>query len=290
MYSLIQDIEYIERTLLLLKQSSLHVDKSKFYFLLDVTIPISDYWVDWNNSSVPEELFKDKFKNLQKYADWFDEISFKIDHNSEGALENSIKNMHNYNVDAIIYLDADVVFNPYTLYLIVESFANVKEQFPKCVITPEYVKLQDNTWDILVNENFINKPYNYMEDNDSITDSSLIYGDNILEPLFQNNSKVFKFGGGWFTLLSKDLLDYLKLPEDIKGYCPIDTFIMSMCYHIPEAIQFKIKNLVVCEDKKYTNRNIYNPYIEFYDRKMDQYQKSWDDLIKHKDKLIKNKS
>jgi hypothetical protein len=65
---------------------------------------------------------------------------------------------------------------------------------------------------------------------------------------------------------------------------------MSMCYHIPEAIQFKIKNLVVCEDKKYTNRNIYNPYFEFYDRKMDQYQKSWDDLIKHKDKLIKNKS
>ncbi len=283
MYSLIQDIDYIERTLLLLKQSSLNVDRSKFYFLLDVTIPISDYWADWEKSSIPKELFEDKFKNLQKYADWFDETSFKIEHDSKGALKNSINNMYKYDVDAIIYLDADILFNPYCLQLVAESYMGVKQHYPKCIITPELVKLWDNSWDVLVNENFKDKsndPF-YVYQQDPLLDSSQIYGDVSLEPLQNNGKNIFKFGGGWFTLFSKELLDEMALPQDMEGFGEIDTMMMNYLSYHPTAIQFKIKNLVVCEDFKYMNRKMYNPYVNFIDRKYDLYHENRNKLVKH---------
>lgn len=280
-YSLIQDIDYLERTLLFLKQNSIYVDKSQFYYLLDVTIPISGYWQDWEGSKIPKELFEDKFKNLQKYADWFDEVSFQIEDNSKGALKKSISNMHTYDVDAIIYLDADVIFNPYTLQLTSESFLTLKDKHPKCIITPEIVKLWDGSWDILVNENFINQPYGYEKTNDSIVDSFQIYGDITLEPLTFNGKNAFKFGGGWFTLISKELLTELNFPQDIEGWGAIDTATMFYCETNPEITQFKIKNLVVCEDQKYTNRKIYDPYIKFFNRKEEYYQTNWEKLISH---------
>jgi hypothetical protein len=290
MYSLIQDIDYIERTLLLLKQSSLYIDQSKFYYLLDVTIPISDYWADWENSKIPKELFEDKFKNLQKYANWFDEVSFKIEYDSKGALQNSINNMYKYDVDAIIYLDADILFNPYTLQIISESYLSAKQQYSKFIITPELVKLWDKSWDVLVNENFKNKsndPF-YVYQQDPILDSSQIYGDISLEPLQHGGKNVFKFGGGWFTLFSKELINEMEFPKDLVGFGAIDTSIMDYLNNSQNAIQFKIKNLVVCEDFKYMNRKIYNPYVNFLDKKNDFYEENWNKLIKHfQNKLLK---
>jgi hypothetical protein len=291
-YSLIQDIDYIERTLLFLKQNSLYVDRSQFYYLLDVTIPISDYWADWENSNIPKELFEDKFKNLQKYADWFDETSFKIEYDSKGALRNSVANMHKYDVDAIIYLDADILFNQYTLQIMSESFLSIKQHHSKFVITPELVKLWDNSWDILVNENFKNKsndPF-YVYQQDPILDSSQIYGDITLEPLQQNNRNIFKFGGGWFTLFSKELIDEMELPEDLEGFGAIDTIMMYYLNNHPSAIQFKIKNLVVCEDFKYMNRKTYNPYVQFINRKEDFYQENWNKLTAHFQNQLNNVS
>jgi hypothetical protein len=283
MYSLIQDIDYIERTLLLLKQSSLYTDQSRFSYLLDVTIPISDYWANWEDSHIPKELFEDKFKNLQKYADWFDEVSFKIEYDSKGALKNSINNMHKYDVDAIIYLDADILFNPQTLQIISESYLSVKQQYSKFIITPELVKLWDESWDILVNENFKNKPNDpfYVYQQDPILDSSQIYGDVSLEPLQHNGKNIFKFGGGWFTLFSKELINEMEIPKDLEGFGAIDTVMMYYLNNHPNAIQFKIKNLVVCEDFKYMNRKTYDPYIQFINRKEDFYQENWNKLIKH---------
>jgi hypothetical protein len=56
---------------------------------------------------------------------------------------------------------------------------------------------------------------------------------------------------------------------------------MSYLSYHPTAIQFKIKNLVVCEDFKYMNRKIYNPYVNFIDRKYDLYHENRNKLVKH---------
>jgi hypothetical protein len=280
-FPLVTDIDLLERSLLLLKQSSLHIDKDKFHIILDVTLPLTDYLVDWENSILKQDFFIDKFNSLKKYGDWADECYFNIDYNLLGCVDCCINNINKYDVDSIIWLEVDIIFNQYTLNLFLESSLEVKKSHTNYIITSEYIKLWDNTWDVLVNENFLNKLYNYWETHDPLVDSSVIYGDILLEPI-----NTFKFGGGWFTLFSKPLLDYIKFPKDIKGYCPIDTFIMNVCPYIPNSTQFKIKNLIVCQDKTYSNNTLYKNYVKSFSRKHDPELDSWNKLIKHWNKLI----
>ena len=48
------------------------------------------------------------------------------------------------------------------------------------IITPEIVKVWDNTWDCLVNENFLDKPNDYQKTNNPYKDSG-IKGDISVE-------------------------------------------------------------------------------------------------------------
>jgi len=288
LFPLVNDIDMLERVLLLLKQNSLNVDKDKFHVILDVTLPMTNYLVDWDNSTLKQDFFIKKFLNLEKYGTWADEYHFNVDYDLLGCVDCCIKNIYKYpDVDSIIWLESDIIFNSFTLNLFLESSLSLKQEHSNYIITSEYVKLWDSTWDVMTNSHFLNKPYNYWETHDPIVDSSQVYGDVFLEPLTQNNTKIFKFGGGWFTLFSKSLLDYIKFPQDIKGYCPIDTFIMSICPYIPNATQFKIKNLIVCQDKMYGDNTLYKNNIKSFNRKHDPELDSWNKLINHGTKLIK---
>jgi hypothetical protein len=274
---MLNEIDYLERTLLLLKQSSIYVDKEKFHITLDVTLPISDYLTDWNDSILKQDYFINKFKNLEKYADWCDEYYFNVDNKVKGCVDCCINNIYKYSdVDDMIWLDIDIVFNPYTLNLILESSLEIKKNQKNYIITPECVKLWDGTWDILVNDNFINQPYGYEKNNDPIIDTIATYGDIGLESL-----GTYKWGGAWFTLYSKSLLDYIQFPKDIEGYSPIDTFIMECCKYIPNTTQYKIKNLVVAEDYKYIDRGLYSNYLKSINRKQDLFQTGLSKMISH---------
>jgi hypothetical protein len=284
-FPMVNEIDYLERTLLLLKQSSVYIDKDKFHIILDVTLPLSDYLTNWDDSILKQDYFINKFKHLEKYAEWFDEYYFNIDYTTKGCADCFINNIYKYtDIDSLISLDIDIIFNSYTLSLILESSLEAKNIQPKYIITPECVKLWDETWDILVNDNFINQSYGYEKNNDPIIDVITLYEDINLFPLEE-----YKWGGGWFTLYSKELLDYIQLPKDIKGYTPVDTFIMECCKYIPDVTQYKIKNLIIAEDYKYINRTLYDNYIKTINRKQDLFQKGQDRLVLHLHDLIKNK-
>jgi hypothetical protein len=291
-FPLVTDIDLLERSLFLLKQSSLHIDKDKFHIILDVTLPLTDYLVDWDKSIIKKDYFINKFNHLKTYGNWADECYFNITDDIKGCVDYCITNVYKYkDVNDVIWLDSDILFNQYTLGIFLESSLEIKKQRSKYIITPECVKLWDSSWDVLVNENFIDKPFNYVEKHDPIIDSSKIYGDISLELVNLKNERTFKFGGGWFTMLSKELLDYFEFPTDAKGYSPIDTYVMEFCKHIPEAIQYKIKNLVVCEDKTYIDNTLYKNYVNNINRKQDDYIDTWGKLIKSGDEVInKNKN
>jgi hypothetical protein len=161
-----------------------------------------------------------------------------------------------------------------------ESSLEIKSKYENYIITPEYVKMWDNTWDVLVNNSFkgkSNDPF-YVLTNDPIEDSSSLYGDIVLEPLEHG---VFKFGGGWFTLFSKKLLDSIEFPKDIKGYGAIDTIIMEFCKLLPNTIQYKVKNLVICEDRKYLGKSSYSSYISNIDRKEEHKTETYSRMFEH---------
>jgi hypothetical protein len=278
LFPMVDDIDQLEKVLLLLRQNSSFIDKSKFYTIIDVTYPLSDYFVDWENSTIKKDFFLSKFEILKKYGDWCDESYFNIDEDVKGCVDMCINNIHKYQVDDIIMLDNDIMFNPQTVSTLLEASLAVKETTPHYIITPEYVKLWDNSWDVLTNDHFIDKPNTpfYVLVNDPVDDSMQIYGDVSLEPL-----NGFKFGGGWMTLFSKKLLDYIEFPKDIYGYGAIDTLIMEFSNYIPAAKQFKVKNLVIAEDRKYVGKSVYSSYIKSIDRREDYRQESWSKMVQH---------
>jgi hypothetical protein len=283
LFPMVDDIDNLERTLVFLRQNSSYIDKSKFYIILDVTYPLSDYFIDWENSILKQDYFISKFENLKKYGDWCDESYFHIDKDVKGCIDMCINNVYKYSVDSTIMLDNDIVFNPYTLNLMLEAALEVKKQTSKYIITPEYVKMWDGSWDIVTNTSFVNKsndPF-YVLVNDPIDDSLPTYGDINIEPLVYNNQKIFKFGGGWLTLFSKELLDWIEFPRDIEGYGAIDTFIMECCRYMPDAVQYKVKNLVICQDRKYLGKAAYSPYIKNIDRRHEHKDISWNKLVNH---------
>ena len=85
-FPMVTDIDFLERTLLLLKQASINVDKEKFHVIVDINLPISDYLTDWDNSIIKQDYFIKKFKNLEKYMDWCDEYDFSLDYEVKGIL------------------------------------------------------------------------------------------------------------------------------------------------------------------------------------------------------------
>jgi hypothetical protein len=275
-FPLVTDIDCLERTLVLLKQNSAYLDKEKFHIILDVTLPVSDYLTDWDNSILKQDFFINKFNSLKVYGDWADEVYFNIDDKVKGCVDCCINNVYKYQVDDVIWLDTDIMFNPYTLSTILESSLQIKQIQSKYIITPETTKLWDYTWDVIVNKNFLSKPYGYEKTNSSITDVMEVSGEMSIKAL-----NTFKFAGAWFTLYSKELLDYIKFPQDIEGYSPIDTFIMEFCKLAPEVTQYKIENLVVSHDFKYTNRSLYSEYVKTLNRKNDLAEIGWGKFTNH---------
>jgi hypothetical protein len=282
---MVDDIDHLERTLIFLRQNSFYIDKSKFNIILDVTYPLSNYFVDWDNSILKKDFFLNKFETIKKYGDWCDESYFHIDETSTGIIEHCINNIYKYKdrVDGFVWLETDIVFNSTTLSVLLEASLEIKNQIPNYIITPEYVKMWDESWDIVTNDHFKDKsndPF-YVLVNDPIDDSFVNYGDIEIEPLIQNNQRIFKFGGGWFTLYSKSLLESIEFPRDIKGYGAIDTFIMTYCNYTPDTIQYKLKNLVICEDRKYLGKSTYSSYIKNIDRRHEYKEESWNKMMNH---------
>ncbi len=92
-----------------------------------------------------------------------------------------------------------------------------------------------------------------------------------LKSLIFNNQKYFKFGGGWFTLYSKPLIDTIDFPKELKGYGGFDNYVMDFCYNRPDLVtQYKIENLVITDKHNYTE--YYDDYICSINRKQDLYE------------------
>ena len=69
LFPMVDDIDQLEKMLLLLRQNSLYIDRSKFYIILDVTYPLSDYFVDWDNSTLKKDFFR--ISNLLEKKSFF---------------------------------------------------------------------------------------------------------------------------------------------------------------------------------------------------------------------------
>ena len=271
-FSLPYEIDDLEKTLNQLKLSSKYISKNTEWYI-DVTLGMSSDLIDWKKSSIPKQYFIDKFMKLSAHTDWCMK-KFRISDEIKGCVSQRRFSLTEYtDADYFIWLDTDIIFDERTLAYFENCLPLVSQHTNYSIVTPEIVKIWDNTWDCLVNEQFLDKEIGYQKNNDPYFDSG-IKGDVKIESVEASipNQPRFKFAGGWFTCISGDLLRKIGIPESFGHYGYEDTFIMWASEKLIKVSneniqQFKIKNLVVCENYKYRNNSHYINNISAFDRR-----------------------
>jgi len=235
----------------------------------NILMCVSDEIIDWHKSSVTIEEVTEKFLKLKPLTDWASSAIFETTTTINGCT--SMRRISGYSDSKYyLWLDTDIIFHPLTLAHSINSINVIEEAgINKFVSIPEIVRQWDSTWDCLVNERFINKQIGYQAKNNPHIDA-IIYDEPILEEVRNNfpGQPYMKFGGGWFALISKELMKTIPFPENYGHYGLDDTYLMwgAQILQDPMIKQFKIKNVVVCEN--YFDRTItYKGKIKFIDKR-----------------------
>jgi len=278
------EIDDLENTLIQLKKASYYIDK-KIDWCLDVTMCLADDMVDWNHSSIPKKFFEDKLLKLLSTTDWCTK-NIQTSTEIKGCVSQRRYSLEKHReADYFIWLDTDIIFDERTLFYMEEGMKGTNKDFLNSIITPEIVRIWDNTWDCIVNEQFLDKPLDYHLTNDPYKDNG-IKGDISIVSVLNSNSPQsrFKFAGGWFTCISGKLLNRIGVPNSFGHYGYEDTFLMvaseKLVKEKNEKInQFKIKNLVVCENYKYRGHHHYLNSLSVYDRREEFKKISHDNFL-----------
>jgi len=257
------EIDWFEWQAKQLKAGSYYIEDK---VIIDVTLNLN--LVNWNDSQIPKQYFIDKFNQIKQYFDWC-EIIFDIDENNTclGIDDKRRNSIRKYNPDNFIYLDCDLIFKPETLAILINSAKTINDEY--YIISPQTPKLWDFTWDILVNSVYSNEQYGFEKIIDPYSTLNTDYGD-----IFLSSINTFKFGGGWFNLISSKLLKFTDIPDSFGPYGIDDTYVMYCCEIMKQKQltpqQYVVNNLVVAENYKYRN----TPYTNYLDiiNKKDEYR------------------
>jgi|TARA_B110000285_G_scaffold187080_1_gene212666 hypothetical protein len=228
---------------------------------------LSDYFYDWNNSTLDKTFFIDKFIKINNIVENKCDLKPHVNEDNKilGAFSyktSFIKRFKNA-VDAFIWFDSDMIFPDNTIASLISAHKAVNDKH--CIITPQIHRLWDETWDVLVNEKYMTIPASH--DNYFGFDGYELYKSTDKDLSVIKNEQRFKFASGWCNLLSSDLFkDYIDFTYDLGHYGPDDTFIMNVLDHYKfnknkDINQYIIKNLVVTENYKYS-LNQYKSYIK----------------------------
>jgi hypothetical protein len=231
--------------------------------IIDVTLNLN--LIDWSKSKLPKQFFIDKFNYIKKLWDWA-EVKFVVDEKNKclGCNDKRREAIRSTKADNILYLDSDLLFQPELLKYMIESAKLINNEY--YIISPQTVRMWDNSWDILTNKKYLPTPTSLDSyyNNDPFQIISNPIEEIILSPIDQ-----FKFGGGWFNLLSTKLLKLTDMPDSLGPYGVDDTYVMVCCdimkqkgYNIQQYI---LNGFTIIENFKY-RWNSYKNYLHLINK------------------------
>ena len=244
-------------------------NSSKYYLkpnhrvTFTVSMNVSSEYTDWEQSKLPREFFVDKFNSLTPKLNWWSEknLFYVEDDNSllgiKGCSDIRRKVVAESDPqDYILWLDPDIYFSDITLACVFNSIQALEENKQKGykIITPEIVRYWDESWDCLVNEEFVDNElgqlYNfdvYEIDNFVFKRSNKDFGLRMLPNV--------KFGGGLFTTYSADLLKFIEFSEELGAYGYEDSYALHVCNAMKQMgydiNQYVLSDVLIAEDKKF---------------------------------------
>lgn len=265
-----------------------HLLDKEDVIILDVTLNLN--FIDWGKTTLPKQFILEKFNKILNLWDWANVISDVNEDNSCRGCDDKRRNsIRLYSPDNFVYLDCDIVFRSETLKCLMWASKEIKSKY--YIISPEIIKVWDNTWDCLTNKNYINISPGM--DRYKNADPFSVISDEINESIFVRKNNQFKFAGGWFNLISSNLLKFTDIPDSFGPYGVDDTYVMYCAELMKlknyDIQQYVIENLIIIENFKYKPDH-YSQFLKTIDKK-DEFRSIAEknlhaELIKFSKKLI----
>ena len=239
-----------------LKRSSRFIDPKNF--ILDFTLNISNDDIDWNKSQLSKEYCIKKFNSLFKKSPFINEN--KISYKQTGCntvRRNAIRKQDN--TTHIIYLDTDLIFPETILYYVEQAVSEINSKY--YIITPQIFQLWDSSWDIISHPDYRNLP---RENKQWLTNPYQVFEHEPTDIKLLKSSHI-KFGGGWFNIFSKNLLELIDIPDSLGHYGLDDTFVAEAANILKnkkyDIQQFILNDIIVKEDRVYRTHSMEEFFI-----------------------------
>jgi len=206
--------------------------------------------VNWDSSKIPLDYFISKFEYLKTIVGYYYQAEFNIDNSINGCTDKR-RNIVNTIQDYVIWLDSDVYFSKLNLPYLIHATRHINDEL--YIVSPQLIKYWDESWNCIVNQKFINEPFNHRDYFD-LYSLDTICNDN--EIVIKQNSHI-KFGGGWFNLFTNALFQRITFPEELGSYSADDLYVM-LCASKLNVKQYILDGIVVSEiGNKYLHNKDY---------------------------------
>jgi hypothetical protein len=226
----------------------LEIESDKHQVQVHTTLNLNNHLINWKESTLGKSTILAEYQNINgnihtphKYCETQTDNAFL------GVNEHRRESIKRFgDVDSIIFLDSDVYFNTTIFKSHIDTYTMTKNLAEYFIITPQVVKLWDNTWDCIVNQKYLNESFDYHKTINPYEIATDNYGIVSVE---KNDG--FKWGGGWFNSISPKLLSLIDIPKSFVGYGPDDTYLMAcssvLKQHGRDIQQYILRNEVVAE-------------------------------------------
>jgi hypothetical protein len=259
-----QEIDQLEQTLIQLKKSSKYVTNENFL----VEVVLNNNLTDWSKSKIDSNFFINKLNEMEKLTKSWAKTNFWVSEKNEvlGCTDSHRLAEKTYNEGAFLWLDVDIIFSETLLYNLISSYNLIKNTEKYFIITPETTRIWDYTWDVITNNDALNEEASHEKyfNRDPYLTTGMM-GEVSLRKI-----DTFKFASGWATLLSRDLIKKILIPNEMGSYYMDDTFIMTCCEHGKNknfnVSQYVLTNEIIIENNKF-RYNYYKDYIHSINKK-----------------------
>ncbi len=204
-----KEIELFETFMTQYKRALLYLEDTD-KVTIKASLNLNPELTDWDGSELKPEYFISRFEKLFDGVPNINEII--LDNKLMGTTQQKRESIA-LNYDQFIFVDADIAFPEQLLKYQLEASYLLKDKY---ILIPNITKLWDHTWDILVHDDFKDKPYGYYQQHDPID----TINQNI-ENVEVELSPTIKFGCGMHTLYSKEF-GYQLVVEDLDFFTDED--------------------------------------------------------------------
>ncbi len=223
------EIDYFHLFAMQMKKSKYYIDFKENNIEVSVCLNMSDYIINWKDSKLPKQFFKQKFESLAPLLKDFTFTSKIYEGDKLYGHLDFQRESKDKKIDFYISVSPDMYFSETLLMDMINASKSVSNKY-FCVI-PEISKLWDSTWNELTNASYRDR-IDYKDWDKIDTFDIRVHTQNLINMSHGAflESAISNKWAGWFDLYSKSFWeDLCPVEEYFTGYGPYDWYGMLVC-------------------------------------------------------------